>query len=544
MEFSEVRAKYPQYDDMSDGDLATALHGKFYSDLPFDAFAQRIGYQATPKPAPIPPAPSAQSYVNSLPPFMRALTGVGETALAAGTGMAGSVVGGLAGLADAGLSAAGLGSNRPGDTVRSVQSALTYLPRTEQGQAVSKAAALPMEYYGKGVHWAGEQVRGNDSGGVRDFLGTTLEVAGEAAPAALGGTQALKAAGSVKALPLNRQQTILKPAHELGMVVAPSEMGVSSSLQGAGGKVRTAQLASDTNTQIATKTAHEQLGIPTDTPLIPKTLDGYRATQYQNGYVPLKSHAKAIIQDDIYLGEVAALPARSVEILKSFPDADVAGAAQIAKLADSLFVPEMKAGAAVERIRGLRFEADKNLGAAGDPAKVALGQAQRAAANSLEGLLERNLQASGDMALLEKFREARKNIATAHTVQGAVNPSLGTVNPHRLGASAAPLEGKLKTVADFGTAFPKSSQVLEQFGGVVPISPLDVAMGVGTGAVGGALTGSPFGMGAFMLPMGRPLLSQLPLRQSAQRGLLEPRKTPMEKAGLLYSVPLFDQQAQ
>jgi len=44
MNFTEVRAKYPQYNDMSDQELATGLHKKYYSDLPFEAFSKKIGY--------------------------------------------------------------------------------------------------------------------------------------------------------------------------------------------------------------------------------------------------------------------------------------------------------------------------------------------------------------------------------------------------------------------------------------------------------------------------------------------------------------------
>lgn len=40
----EVRAKFPQYDDMSDADLAGALHKKFYSDMPLSEFQQKIGF--------------------------------------------------------------------------------------------------------------------------------------------------------------------------------------------------------------------------------------------------------------------------------------------------------------------------------------------------------------------------------------------------------------------------------------------------------------------------------------------------------------------
>jgi len=39
----EIRSKYPQYNEMSDEDLARALHGKFYSDMDFGDFSERIG---------------------------------------------------------------------------------------------------------------------------------------------------------------------------------------------------------------------------------------------------------------------------------------------------------------------------------------------------------------------------------------------------------------------------------------------------------------------------------------------------------------------
>ena len=41
-----IRQKYPQYQDLSDDQLAQGLHKKFYADMPFDQFASKIGYQA------------------------------------------------------------------------------------------------------------------------------------------------------------------------------------------------------------------------------------------------------------------------------------------------------------------------------------------------------------------------------------------------------------------------------------------------------------------------------------------------------------------
>ena len=43
---AEVREQYPQYNDMSDAQLATALHSKFYSDMPRSDFNEKIGLKS------------------------------------------------------------------------------------------------------------------------------------------------------------------------------------------------------------------------------------------------------------------------------------------------------------------------------------------------------------------------------------------------------------------------------------------------------------------------------------------------------------------
>jgi len=43
MKIEEIRKKYPQYNDLSDRELAERLHKKSYSDMPFDEFSKRIG---------------------------------------------------------------------------------------------------------------------------------------------------------------------------------------------------------------------------------------------------------------------------------------------------------------------------------------------------------------------------------------------------------------------------------------------------------------------------------------------------------------------
>lgn len=76
MNIQDVRQKFPQYEDLSDQELATALHGKFYSDIPFPQFAQQIGLGA---PVPKKSDFSIGEMVSNIP---RSAVGVGQDMIA------------------------------------------------------------------------------------------------------------------------------------------------------------------------------------------------------------------------------------------------------------------------------------------------------------------------------------------------------------------------------------------------------------------------------------------------------------------------------
>lgn len=48
MDIKEFRQKYPQYNDLSDTDIAEKFHDKYYSDIPYDIFAQKFGVSGQP----------------------------------------------------------------------------------------------------------------------------------------------------------------------------------------------------------------------------------------------------------------------------------------------------------------------------------------------------------------------------------------------------------------------------------------------------------------------------------------------------------------
>ena len=44
---AQIREQYPQYNDVDDVELASALHSKYYSDIPFEQFSSQIGLESS-----------------------------------------------------------------------------------------------------------------------------------------------------------------------------------------------------------------------------------------------------------------------------------------------------------------------------------------------------------------------------------------------------------------------------------------------------------------------------------------------------------------
>jgi len=85
MNLSELRQKYPDYNDMSDQEFADAFHGKFYSDIPKEEFYSKIGFSNTApveKPKEIGPTKKAWNAISSIPfgtvdDFINSTKGIG-----------------------------------------------------------------------------------------------------------------------------------------------------------------------------------------------------------------------------------------------------------------------------------------------------------------------------------------------------------------------------------------------------------------------------------------------------------------------------------
>ena len=86
----------------------------------------------------------------------------------------------------------------------------------------------------------------------------------------------------------------------------------------------------------------------------------------------------------------------------------------------------------MEKIKELRFQGNSNLKVIDDPSKHSLGLAQRDAAHGLESLIERNVSKTGNQAVIDTYKAARRQIAKSYDIEGATNPTTGPPKDMRL----------------------------------------------------------------------------------------------------------------
>lgn len=279
-----------------------------------------------------------------------------------------------------------------------------------------------------------------------------------------------------------------REAQEAGYVIPPTQVKPSllnRFLEGASGKITTAQNASFRNQQVTNQLAAKALGLPEDTVITTEVLNNIRSNAgkaYENlGATGTIKTSPKFIQalDNIKPYKDA------VEAAKDFPTADKS---PIIDVIDSLKTPSFNVNSALAKINVLRGEADLAYKAGNSN----LGKANKEASQVLENTIENYLANTKQTDLLNKFREARQTIAKTYSVEKALNPATGTIDAKKLAAQlqkGKPLSGELKEIGKFGTAFPTAAQTTERMGSLPQISPLDVGGAVITGG-GAYLSGS------------------------------------------------------
>lgn len=319
----------------------------------------------------------------------------------------------------------------------------------------------------------------------------------------------------------NPTEAILEAAQKEGFVVPPASASrsvVAKAAESAADKASTAQSASAMNMEKFNSLARRALGMNADEPITPDALSAIRAKAGE--VYKAIGNAGEIAADSQYVDDLAKLGQSADEIAAAFPGANVGASKQIQELADSLLQNKFDSKAALQYLKELRKMASGNMSGmnAADPAKKALGMAQREAAATLEDLIGRHLERNGAGDVAKAFSAARKKIAITYSVEDALNETTGNVIGTKLAQQmkkGKPLSDELELAAQFARTFPKASREIAE--SIPGASPLDWA----AAAVGASATGNIFGMAAGIV---RPAIRGAILSNTAQKMLASPSK--------------------
>lgn len=427
---------------------------------------------------------------------------------------------------DAGVSARNLVENAAHGVYPSWQN---LNPFSEAGYAPGKYGhELPSKEFNKALTDVGVPEPRTTSEKVAGFIESVI--AGSRLPAPQAAKQA--PTGFVRPAATQAEQ-VLRESREAGYVVPPTTAKptmVNKLAEGFAGKASTAQAASIKNQEVTNELVRKALELKSGQPITVKALEGIR--EAAGKVYEQIGKAGEIRPDAQYLDDLAQIGRGADEVAAAFPGANVGATKQIGDMVDSLLQEKFDSRAALQYLRELRKQAGGNLSGinAADPAKQALGMAQKEAAATLEELIMRHLSANGMEDVAQSFDKARRAIAMSHSVENALNETTGNVVAGKLTqqlAKGKPLSGGLETAARFGQAFPKAAkEVTESMPG---ISPLDWAVAIGS-AIG---AGHPIPLAGVVA---RPGVRSALLAPWWQQGLTDlPRTVDYSKTGAVIS---------
>ena len=421
--------------------------------------------------------------------------GLIETGLGAITGLGASALGGLAGLA---------GTLIPGErgqgarVSRYVQEGLTYQPRTQQGQAMTAALALPFELATEGAGRVGEAIGGPAAGrtigeAVPAVVSTLLPVPKMLAAAKTRGAQ--QAAQQMKtniALSYENAPQIeaAQTAQRLSLAVPPSISNptkTTRAISAIAGREGDKALGEGNVKQI-TKLVKQDLGDTSPDPISLETIN------------------KALDTASAPYEPVRALPILRVsreaaQTINNIPQAPLiggkAGAAAVKGLVDETLaaLSEGRSGAKVlDDIRKLRsdaqdiFKANDRGTSKPDPVATERANASMKIANTLEDIIDAN----APPGVLPALKAARAKMAQIYDHARALDYASGTLDPQMYAKLLQERKGQMTGLpADIG----KVAAIYPTVMRVVPaesfVAPRLVRGGVG--ATAGAIIGSTLG---------------------------------------------------
>jgi hypothetical protein len=170
-------------------------------------------------------------------------------------------------------------------------------------------------------------------------------------------------------------------ANAAGYVLPPKSAlespGVlSSGLEALSGKVKLNQFASEKNQAVTNALAAKTIGLPAGEQITEQALEAVRRDAGK-AYDAVRKIIPPMKVDPVYDREIRSLWQENPVLQKDLEKYVEKG--------------ELSPDKAMQWIKNLRFESKANLKARDNPEKLALGEAQYSAADSIEGLVERNI---------------------------------------------------------------------------------------------------------------------------------------------------------
>lgn len=365
-----------------------------------------------------------------------------------------------------------------------------------------------------------------------------------AAVTSMGGVRLAPTVSRATLPPAKVMPKYVTDANEAGYVLPPAMAGkpgmLTSALSGWGGKIKLQQSASVKNQEVTNGLAAKALDLPEDTTLNHSVFEKVRADAGK-AYDEVEKSVPYIFPDGQFLDSVKGLGGQSSEAARFFPKVmDNPGIKAVSDELSSVHYFSPRAG--LEVVKELRFNGNANLKIPGDPMRHALGLAQRQAADYIDALMDRQIEAAAyggkdleaamDPSLIPRYKAARKQIAKSYDIEAVTNETTGDVNALGLGKFASkgrPMTGELDTIARAANAFPRAMQPVARFGGDESHSALDFF-----GSAAAIAHGNPSVAGAIM---GRPMARSRLLSQTVQNRLMGNRMREPMRPTLPQAVP-------
>jgi hypothetical protein len=444
-----------------------------------------------------------------------------------------------------------------------VQSDFTYQPRTQAGRALAGAADKALGLIPKGISTVSEglldqglqdpEMAGfadlsdpNTRGTVTPGMAAALNTAGNAAlnflplkgayRAATGAERASTTAANAAAAqaaaakaaaprpvpttPAELLQQSLDNGKAVGYQSTPNYDPQASLLERAGqgiaGEAQTMKGARGQNQPVTNALAARAIGQDPASLITHPGLAAIRKAAVEQGYEPIQNLPGDIAADTQYL--------RQNQAIKSTHGNELSGNPDVVATADLLNRATFSPSVILDHISALRSRASDAFSAGRSDAAVAF----RKQASELESLLDRHLQDQDNLptGMLTKYRAARQLIAKTHTIGDNLNPSTGNVNAAGIGQAlkdGVPLEGDLKTIADFANSAPPLA--------TVPNGTPQITSPINTMA-GTMAAHSTGGLSLALIPGARAFATKFLERHNSNPALLQPRNKTLGQTAL------------